>query len=640
MWSTGVGPVGSLVAQGVFEEGETVILADFRDATDGNLGDVVTEALRVDLQESPVLELLPPTYVQDAMGRMGRTEDAPFTAEVARELAVRDGFKAVVQGEVAGVGSGYLLTASLVAAESGEVLKAFRVPVDSEDELLDGIDKLSQDIREKSGESLRSIRGGTPLEEATTASLEALRLYSRAEESFSQGRGLEAIPLLEEALALDPEFAMAWRKLAVILSNSGMEPDRTREATVRAYELRRRLTDREAGLAEAWYYSNVEDNPERAVETYRRILERHPNDITALNNTGVRLFLMGRYAEAEEPLRRLMDTPAPGSVMFSNYIQVLWNVGRFDEAWSWLDSLRATHSESPAVGRLHHWLLAGEGRWTQAHDIAVRHVEENPSLVGNQVYGRSDIAGYDLGRGRWDESAQHRDRAWRTALNERVYDLFYQGPGYQELVASYALGSREDAVAAADRALAALPLDSLSDRHPQRVVFAQFLAAAGDLERADAIFDAYQEAVPPEAQGRNFRRIAQEYRAFRARGEGDDGASAAAFDRLYTEMIPCGDVCVWSAEWGLALEGAGRVDEALEKYELHRQGRLPLSWHAYLNVWTPVVLERIGAIHEDRGDTEAAAEAYRELVDAYAGGDGPFVPYVERARSRLAALGG
>lgn len=100
-------PGGAGSASGVPEPAN---LADFRDATDGNLGDVVTEALRVDLQESPVLELLPPTYVQDAMGRMGRAEDAPFTAEVARELAVRDGFKAVVQGEVAGVGSGYLLT--------------------------------------------------------------------------------------------------------------------------------------------------------------------------------------------------------------------------------------------------------------------------------------------------------------------------------------------------------------------------------------------------------------------------------------------------------------------------------------------------------------------------------------------------
>lgn len=161
MWTLGIGPVGNLVAQGVFEEGETILLADFADRTGGSLGDVVTEALRVDLQESAVLNLLAPAYVADAMARMGRPEDAPFDAATARELAVRDGFKAVIQGEVASVGSSYLLTASLVAAQSGDILKAFRVPVESEDELLAGIDKLSQDIREKSGESLRTIRQGT-----------------------------------------------------------------------------------------------------------------------------------------------------------------------------------------------------------------------------------------------------------------------------------------------------------------------------------------------------------------------------------------------------------------------------------------------------------------------------------------------
>ncbi len=242
LWTTGLGPQGSLVAQGVFEEGERVVLADFEDDTGAGLGDVTTDAIRVDLQESTVINVAAPAYVNAVLARMGRSPDEEFTGTAARELAQREGLKAIIQGEVSAVGSGYLLTASLVAAETGDVLRAFRVPVSSEDDLLEGIDKLSQDIREKAGESLRDIRSGRPLEDVTTSSLEALRLLSSSEELRLSGQEIEAIPLLERALELDPEFAMAWRALSVIMWNTGTDGRRMEEASTRAFELRERLT--------------------------------------------------------------------------------------------------------------------------------------------------------------------------------------------------------------------------------------------------------------------------------------------------------------------------------------------------------------------------------------------------------------
>ncbi len=333
MWSTGVGPVGNLVAQGANTEGERVVLADFADGTEAGLGEVVTEALRVDLQESAVLSLVPPAQVAEAMARMGLPEGTEVTSERAREVAIRDGLKAIIQGEVGAVGSGYLLTASIVEPSRGEVMASFRADAEDDDELLGALDRLSTDIREKAGESLRVIRAGPGLEEVTTSSLEALRLYAEAVEMADRGQEMETIPLLEEALRLDPEFAMAHRKLSAVLGNLGIQPTRMRAAATRAYELRDRLTEREWGLAEAYYLLRVENNPDRAIEAWQRVLNGYPSDEGARNNIGAAALMVGRPADAVQALRPLFaEGGRPSPLNYDNFIRALWRVGERDEA--------------------------------------------------------------------------------------------------------------------------------------------------------------------------------------------------------------------------------------------------------------------------------------------------------------------
>lgn len=637
MWTSGIGPMGNLVAQGVFEEGEALVLADFDDATGANLGDVVTEAIRVDLQESAILSLVPPAYVTAGMARMGLDPDARFTAATARELALRDGLKAVIQGEVAPVGSGYLLTASVVAAESGDVLKAFRVPVASQDDLLAAIDKLSQEIREKSGESLRSIRQGAGLEEATTSSLDALRMYTEAVRSFDEGRQLEAVPLLEEALALDPEFAMAWRKLAVILNNQGVDAARTREASTRAYELRRRLTDREAGLAEAWYISVVQDNPEAAIDAYRRVLARYPDESTALNNMAVRLLQMGRWEESEEPLRRMVAASSPSANGYSNLIQVLWNVGKREEAWAWHDTLARRYPQADVGQSSEAWLLAAEGRWDEAHVAADTWWRDAPSGGTDQLFALADMAGSDLARGRHREAMTHLADARRNAVETRNWEPLYQGPARLEVLAALALEGPAAARRVLDAVARQVPAGSIGPRSGVRPLIAGLHALAGDIETAQAVFAAWEDAFAPEERGRAFRVEAERHRAVLAWGLREWSAAASSLGRVNTELAPCREICLDMAEWGIALEEAGRPDEALEKYRWHLADT-QLTWHGYRAMWTPTVLERVARIHEARGETVEARAAYQRLVDGFGGGDGPFVPFVERARGRLAAL--
>ena len=147
----------------------------------------------------------------------------PLTAQVAREIAERAGAAAVVTGEIATLGSGYVLSVRLLSAKDGATLLAERETANDASGLIPAVDRLSRKLREGIGESLRTIRGGEPLEAVTTSSLEALRKYSQGNRASDLSQYEQARDLLEAAIRLDSNFAMAHRKLAVILGNMGAD---------------------------------------------------------------------------------------------------------------------------------------------------------------------------------------------------------------------------------------------------------------------------------------------------------------------------------------------------------------------------------------------------------------------------------
>ena len=210
----GIGPVGTLVASGVLRNRETLILADFENrTTDSTLGPSLTEAFRVDLTQSPTVRLADAQTLAEALGRMQRKANAHVDAALARDVAVREGIKAVATGQIDPVGRGFVLSASLVSATDGHVLTAVRETADDDRALIGAIDRLSRKLRERIGESLTTIRANQPLEKVTTGSLEALRKYTQAIAAEDAGDFDGAIALLEEATTLDTGFAMAYHAL-------------------------------------------------------------------------------------------------------------------------------------------------------------------------------------------------------------------------------------------------------------------------------------------------------------------------------------------------------------------------------------------------------------------------------------------
>src|SRR4029079_3010325 len=206
---------------------------------DSGLSGVLAEAMRTSLSDSRVITLYPPTSIADALERMARPRTTPLDAPTAREMAQREGIKAIVEGQVTPLGTGFVVNVRLVAAGSGEHLASFQETVDGDRELLPAIDRLSRKLRGRMGESLRSIRDDPPLSEATTASLEAFKLFSEGYRANSiEGDFDKAIRLLSEATAIDTMFGSAYRLLGQAIGNAGGAAERVRLNYEKAYRLR------------------------------------------------------------------------------------------------------------------------------------------------------------------------------------------------------------------------------------------------------------------------------------------------------------------------------------------------------------------------------------------------------------------
>ncbi len=239
MRAMGIGPAATLITSGVLGERDKLVLADFENRTsDSMLGASVTEALRIDLSQSPVIKLLDDSEVRSALERMARDPNSPVDEETAREIAEREGAKAMVVGDISTLGRGYVLSAKVVSARDGSVLTAHRETADDDGEIIKAVDRLSRKLRERVGESLISIRATDRLDLVSTSSLEALRLYRESNVAVTDGDIERGIEFLRAALAEDNTFAMAWRRLAVVLSNNFGDAQEAADAATKAYQLR------------------------------------------------------------------------------------------------------------------------------------------------------------------------------------------------------------------------------------------------------------------------------------------------------------------------------------------------------------------------------------------------------------------
>jgi tetratricopeptide (TPR) repeat protein len=629
----GVGPAGTLVTTGVLGERDRLIVADFENRTDDStLGASVTEAFRIDLGQSPVLRLTDVSDVALVLQRMSRDPNSPLDRETALEVAVREGIKAVVVGEVGPVGGGFVLSARVLAAADGDQLLGLRETADGNTELIPAIDRLSAKLRERIGESLRTIRANEPLEQVTTASPDALRKYSQGIRAFDAGDYGRAIPLLEEAIGVDTAFAMAYRKLAVSLNNAFAGQSRQNWAAAKAFEHRDRLPDIERYLATAHYHYEVEWDPNEVRTNYLNVLDIQPDNYTALNNLALLFNALNQPAEAEEYALRATEVKNSGPA-FTNAISAQVRQGAFERADSTLRRFETAAPNHPSALFLRgQWISAQRDfENAEAHFLGLR--ERFATRPGPLAGSTAFLAVLSEVKGKLAAA----ERYWRELVNFAVEDD--QAADYVDRAMGIAwidLGYRNaptQALAKVDDALAHYPLETMSAIDRPYLDLAEFYAGAGLPDRAAPLVDEYEQEVD-EALRRRARDDIYEARAAIAIAEGmfDEAISLLQAAKEEERCTICGDF-----DLARAYDRAGRVDSALVEYErlLSETFRNRVFRDAFALAPT---YKRLGELYEERGEREKALENYNSFLELWSDADPELQDQVQDVRGRIARL--
>src|SRR5438093_1249389 len=628
----GIGPVGTLVASGVLAERDRLVLADFENRTaDSTLGPSLTEALRVDLAQSGVIRLLDAAAVGQALGRMGRAPGAPLDLALARELAQREGAKAVVHGQIDPVGKGYVVSAALVSAADGAALVSLRETAQDDGAIIEAVDRLSHRLRERIGESLKTIRASDPLEQVTTRSLEALRKYSQGVRASDAADMVRAVTLLEEAIALDTTFAMAHRKLAVVLSNSGGAQSRIAAAATQAFRHRDRLTAFERDLAEAYYYTRVDYDPAKTEAAYRAALEQQPENGVALNNLALVLNGLRRFSEAESLAVRGLAIAPTQWALYVNAMQAQLGQGKYADAARTAALLERRASANP-MSRFVSCFLASARREYDSAEVEARYLAQTARDPTWQASAAGALAAVYLVRGRLAAAEVQVRRAMAVDEQRGVPGKYLEEALELAIIDVHYRKAPDAARRKVDEALRRHPLASMPAEDRPYLGLAWLYADAGRPDRARQVLAEYETAVPEGVRrGQPFRYGAAAQIAF---AEGRIPDAIRDYRRWYDE-----DGCAVCGLFLLAraYERAGERDSALAVYE--RAVTTPGYFRAFEEEATlGPTYRRLGELYEERGDTARARDYYGRFVELWKDADAVLQPSVREVRGRLAKL--
>jgi tetratricopeptide (TPR) repeat protein len=329
---------------------DSVLLADFVNTTgDAVFDGTLKQALAVQLEQSPYLNIVPDSKIRDALRFMGRSGDERITNDVAREICKRQGIKALLTGSIASLGNHYVLTLAALNGATGDALAREQVEVDSKEQVLKSLDKAASSMRQKMGESLVSVQQfAKPLEQATTSSLEALQAFTLGQGEHEKMRDAAAIPFLKKAIELDPNFAMAYSTLGPAYSNLGRDSEGA-PFLKKAYELRERASERERFYIEAHYQDGVTNDQEKALAVYTQWSQTYPRDSVPFDDASLASAALGRHEKALEFSSQGHRVDPQDAYAYANMAGNYEALNRFDEAKSIAEEAVAKKSDGASI---------------------------------------------------------------------------------------------------------------------------------------------------------------------------------------------------------------------------------------------------------------------------------------------------
>ena len=611
---------------------DTIVLAEFTNTTGDTVFDgTLRQGLSVQLDQSPFLSLVSEKKVQQNLQMMGQKPDAKLTPEIARELCQRTASAAVLDGSIAQIGTQYLLTLKAVNCSSGELLASTEAQASDKNHVLDALGKTASEIRNKLGESLSTVqRFDTPLEQATTPSLEALQAYSLGTDKGLEGGTVAGLPFFKRAIELDPNFAMAYVGLGYVYSGLG-EPSLAVENFKKAYDFRGRVSEREKLVIESAYYWIAIGDLEKARQRDEVWEQTYPRDAWSPNDLSIIYHQKGEHAkalaEAQEAARR---DPTSGR-FYATLAYAYLNLNRLDEAQATAEEGQAKKLDSPYLRfALYHVAFLQNNAAGMAKQVAWS--VGKPGVEDVLLLFEADTAAY---AGRLGKAREHSGRAVASA--ERAEEKETAG-GYQAEAAlrEAFFGNAADARLQAAAALA------LSTGKDLQYEAALALAFAGDAGRAQALADDLGKRFP-EATIVQFNYLPTLH-AQLALSRTDASKAIEALQAAAPYELE---------SYGKGIEGAAGAAVALcpvfvrgEAYLAAHQGsEAAAEFQKILDHRGIVLNEPIGALahlqigraYAMQGDTAKAKAAYQDFLTLWKDAD-PEIPILKEAQAEYAKL--
>ena len=632
--ATGIGPFGSLMASGALGQHEKLLVTDFANpAGDSTLGPVVTEAFRTALGQSQSVDVLQQTTIRDALRRMQKPATTFVDFKEAREIASREGIRAVLDGSLLGLGGKYVVSVRLVSPQSGDELARFSENANSAADLLPTIDKLAKEVRAKIGESLRNVQATPPLEQVTTPSLDALRKYVAGNKAISvDGDFAKGTALLEEAIALDTGFAMAYRKLSVAYLNRGVL-DKGDALLEKAYAHRDRLSDAERYLVVGTYFDvGAHQDVVQAQAAYEQLLEIQPENPGALNNVGGIYRNARHFEKARAAFARLVATGSAPAVAYENLARTYVFLGHPDSAERTLDDLAKLAPSNLEIVPLRMEIAAARQQYDSAMAILAANrarLESDKSQISNALFTAAYIA---KTRGRIREARGYLHEGWvdggAAGLKEAP---LMDAIDAANLLAWY-LGDRAGATRLLADSLAHHPVDSIAELSDPMVNLVRVYAVANRPDQASAMLARWQAA---------HRRVTYADDSVRAAAMRGDialahGKPAEALAQYRAADATGCRVCNLPLI-AQAYDRLGNADSAIAVFT--RFVETPAPGRVYTDGdYLGGAYKRLGELYEAKGDRQRALGFYMKFVNLWSKADPELQPKVAEVRARIERL--
>jgi serine/threonine protein kinase len=607
---------------------DTIVLADFSNTTGDSVFDgTLQQGLSVQLEQSPFLNIISDQQIRQTLRLMDRPADSNVTSEIAREICQRTGSAAVLDGSIAKLGSQYVLGLKAVNCRTGDVLFQEQASAPNKEQVLNTLGEMATRLRSKLGESLNTIRDfDTPVEQATTRSLEALHAYSLGRKAMTgTGEVAASVPLFEHAIELDSNFAMAYASLGTSYNWLG-ETSFAAENIRKSYELRGSTSEREKFYIESHYYQYVTGDLINARQVYELWEQSYPHDDVPPNNLCVLYDELGLYDKGFEKCREVLNVYRPGTApSFAGLIDSFIYLDKLQDAEKAAELANKRSLESPSLRYALYELAFLQG---DANGMAqqVAHSVGKPGVESVLLNNEADTAAY-FGRLQKARGLSRQAVASAQRTKERETAAAYQAE------AALREGLFGNAVEARRQAVAALGLSTGRD---VQYGAALALTFAGDAARVRSLADDLGGRFPQDtvvqfnylptiqaqlALGRN--EFSRALEALQAAASYELGGGAGAFSTILYPVYVRGEAY---------LAGRHGSEAAIEFQKIldHRGIAFnePIAALAHLQLARSYALQ---------GDAAKAKTAYRDFLMLWKDAD-PDIPIFIAAKTEYAKL--